>query len=47
MNIGDDRKKISTQRSLSVGGGGWGVEGLCLAMRGKVTKLKLIKKINL
>ena len=32
---------------LGEGGGGCWVEGLFLTMRGKVTKLKLIKKINL
>ena len=38
-------KNISTHRSLYVGGGGGG-GGLCLVMKGKVTKLKLIKKLT-
>ena len=40
-------KKSALKDHFPLGEGGGGVEGLCLAMRGKVTKLKLIKKINL
>ena len=40
-------EKKSALKELGEGGGGCRVEGLFLTMRGKVTKLKLIKKINL